>query len=193
MAGHLLYRLLQVIAFWAAVFYMVRSERRRAAPSVEDSAELDQQSKEAIRRGLLAGLVFGWALGFLPIGRWHSPWIFWTGIGVMFAGLWFRQWAIRELGRAFSIVVTVHEEQQLVRTGPYRILRHPTYTGALIWFLGVGLTFGNLPGLAAAVGFPLLIGYRRRIRIEEAVLQAAWGDAYREYMRRTYRLVPFVW
>jgi protein-S-isoprenylcysteine O-methyltransferase len=192
MTGEHVHELLQRVVFWTLVLYTLHSEGRvfRAESA---SGERDEGTRLAIKRSVWLGIALAWALSVVPATRWQSPALFWTGIFLMYAGLKFRQQAIRTLGSAFSVYATVKEDQQLVQSGPYRILRHPTYTGALISLAGLGLTFGNALSVAVIIALPLLVGYRRRIRVEEAVMQKAWGDAYRDYMQRTYRLIPFVW
>jgi len=79
-----------------------------------------------------------------------------------------------------------------VRSGPYRVLRHPSYTGSLLGIFGLSLTFANV---AAIVVFNLCIlgAFLYRIRVEERTLLEGLGDEYAEYMRHTYRLIPGVW
>ena len=109
----------------------------------------------------------------------------------MWAGIAFRYYAMRVLGRYFTFQVDVHSGQTVIEAGPYRYVRHPSYTGALITVLGLGLTLGNWAGLLALVTC-VGIGYAYRIHVEEAALVAALGEPYKEYMGRTQRLVPFV-
>ncbi|WP_035805028.1 methyltransferase family protein [Kitasatospora mediocidica] len=111
---------------------------------------------------------------------------------VLWAGAGFRLWAIRSLGRFFRGVVHVQADHQVVRSGPYRVLRHPAYTGALVAVLGLALTFGNVASLVLLSGCNLL-GVLYRIKVEEAVLSAELGDAYTQYAAQTARLVPGVW
>jgi protein-S-isoprenylcysteine O-methyltransferase Ste14 len=193
MTSSYLYSIVEPAVFWSVIIYTYWAEKRQAARSVRGSGELDRRSREAIRAGLLSGLALAWLCSAIPAIRWPSLHLCWLGIGLMIAGLWFRYHSIRTLGRAFSIYATIQEEQRLVQTGVYRYLRHPTYTGALIWFIGLGVHYRNPLSLIAIVALPLIIGYRYRIQVEEEVLLQAWGEAYRNYMRRTYRLIPFVW
>jgi protein-S-isoprenylcysteine O-methyltransferase Ste14 len=79
----------------------------------------------------------------------------------------------------------------VVQSGPYRYIRHPSYTGALITLAGLGLALGNWLGLLALLGC-MTIAYGYRIKVEEAALVAALGEPYRLYMARTRRLVPFL-
>ena len=76
--------------------------------------------------------------------------------------------------------------------GPYRYLRHPSYAGSLLTFAGLGLALGNWLSLLLAV-CGALVGFTRRIRIEEATLHAHFGEDYTAYARQTWRLLPFIW
>ncbi len=118
-------------------------------------------------------------------------WTYYAGISAMLTGIAVRQWAIAVLGRFFSPVIGVQEKQTVVKSGPYRLVRHPSYTGLLLIELGIGLvseSWGCL--LAILAGFAIAFGYR--IRVEEGVLLAELGTDYRDYMRRTKRLIPFL-
>ena len=107
-------------------------------------------------------------------------------------GAGFRLWSIATLGRYFRAVVHIQENHHVVRSGPYRVLRHPSYTGLLVALFGVALLFGNY---ASSVVFELLViaGVLYRIRVEERVLLDGLGDDYATYMRETNRLIPGVW
>jgi protein-S-isoprenylcysteine O-methyltransferase len=86
----------------------------------------------------------------------------------------------------------IHADHQLITTGPYRLLRHPSYAGSLLTLAGLGLALGNWLSLLVAV-LGALLGFARRIPIEEAVLQTRFGAAYTAWAQRTWRLVPFMW
>lgn len=107
-------------------------------------------------------------------------------------GAGFRLWSITVLGRYFRAVVHIQEGHRVVRSGPYRALRHPSYTGLLVGLLGVGFLWGNI---ASTVVFELslIAGVLYRIRVEERVLLDNLGDTYADYMRQTSRLIPGVW
>src|SRR3546814_15945860 len=85
-----------------------------------------------------------------------------------------RWWSIRVLARHFTVDVTIHPDHELVRRGPYRLLRHPSYTGLLMPFLGFALGLGNWLSLAAML--PVALALLWRIQVEERVLAAAFGD-----------------
>jgi protein-S-isoprenylcysteine O-methyltransferase Ste14 len=110
----------------------------------------------------------------------------------MWLGLAIRVWAVAALGRAFRTTVEVDPDQAVVTSGPYRWVRHPSYTGLLLIVAGVGLAAGNWLALAGCVALPLP-AVVRRIRVEEAELSRVLGEPYRAYARRTKRLIPGLW
>jgi protein-S-isoprenylcysteine O-methyltransferase Ste14 len=119
-------------------------------------------------------------------------WTLGSGVAIVLAGAALRDWAILSLGRYFRRVVTIEPGQRIVRRGPYRVLRHPSYTGILLILSGFGLTFGSWVSAGAA----LLIGFAGilpRIRVEESALAQAFGSDYREYANSTDRILPHVW
>jgi protein-S-isoprenylcysteine O-methyltransferase len=111
--------------------------------------------------------------------------LLWTGVAI-------GEWAAAVLGRFYRPVVAIQENHQVVSAGPYRVVRHPLYAGVLVTMAGIGLGFGNWLSLAACIVLPL-VAYLRRIAVEERVLEAALGDAYRRYAQGRARLVPYVW
>ncbi len=88
--------------------------------------------------------------------------------------------------------MTIQAGHEVIRSGPYRVLRHPAYAGALLALAGIGVVFGSWPALALCV-LPIGAAVAHRIRVEEAVLEGALGEAYREYARSTSKLVPGIW
>jgi protein-S-isoprenylcysteine O-methyltransferase Ste14 len=116
--------------------------------------------------------------------------VFVAGFALMIAGMVLRWYSIRVLGISFTCDVVTRPGQTVVETGPYRWVRHPSYTGALVTVLGILLCCCNLVSLAAL--FVAVAGFAMRIRIEERALANDLGAPYRDYMRRTKRLIPFV-
>jgi protein-S-isoprenylcysteine O-methyltransferase Ste14 len=115
-----------------------------------------------------------------------------AGIVVIWLGLAVRVWSVVTLGRSFSTFVQVDADQVVVTRGPYRWVRHPSYTGLLLIALGFGLGAANwLSLLVCAVG-PAL-GLLPRIAVEEAELTRVLGERYRGYQKATHRIVPGLW
>ncbi len=117
-----------------------------------------------------------------------SPWVI-AGIVIASAGLVFRLWAIRTLGRFFTSGVMVQEGQQVLTTGPYRWVRHPSYTGSILTVLGTAVALGSPLGMVLALGL-LVPVYLYRVRVEERTMLAGLGDAYAAYRARTPALIP---
>ncbi|MGZ4904887.1 MAG: methyltransferase family protein [Halobacteriota archaeon] len=127
----------------------------------------------------------GAGIAMLPSG------VYYVGIIVMVLGIVIRQWAIAMLGRFFSQTLGVQEGHTVVETGPYRYVRHPSYTGALIFFVGFGLALQSWGAVLVFIPiFAVVYGYR--MHVEEQLLIAQLGDAYVSYARRTKRLFPHV-
>lgn len=155
----------------------------------------DRGSHLMLYIALMAGVFVAlWCLKAFPSATlaWNQPLQFWFGIALMLAGLAFRWYAISVLGKFFTRDVATRAGQYVVERGPYRLIRHPSYTGGLMMFLGTGLAMTNWASLLALL-LGATIGYGYRVHVEERALCAGLGDAYREYMRRTRRFIPFVW
>ena len=118
--------------------------------------------------------------------------LLWLGMAMMAFGLVFRWWSIRVLAQYFTVDVNVRDDHELIRKGPYRWLRHPSYTGALMTFYGFALALGNVASLLVLLA-PVTLAFLWRMRIEERVLAEAFPVAYPQYIRETKRLIPFLW
>ena len=145
----------------------------------------------AIFAGIFVAFFCAFAFPAATIAWWQPAW-FWTGIALILAGAAFRWYAIKVLGRFFTRSVATRAGQYVVNTGPYRLIRHPSYSGALLSLLGVGMAMTNWLSIVAIMVLALA-GYGWRVRIEERALCADLGQPYRDYMQRTRRFVPHVW
>ena len=117
---------------------------------------------------------------------------FWIGIALVLIGMVIRAVAIVTLGRYFTVNVAIQREHELIERGMYRHLRHPSYLGSLLSFFGVGLAMGNWLSLAVAFLVPF-VALSYRMAVEERALIDHFGDRYRDYVRRTKRLIPGVY
>lgn len=159
------------------------------------STKNDRGTRNLIIVGWLVAFVVAiWVAGWFGagsswrLGRWHLP----AGLTMMWAGIAIRVWAVVVLGSAFRFTVEVDVGQQIVDSGPYRLVRHPSYTGALLTAAGFGLTLGNWLSAALLLVIPVAT-MLRRIAVEEATLSEVIGPPYVAYMERTKRLVPGLW
>ncbi|MFN8506895.1 MAG: isoprenylcysteine carboxylmethyltransferase family protein [Dehalococcoidia bacterium] len=123
-------------------------------------------------------------------GGWPAWWL--AGAALIAGGAAIRLRALRTLGEAYSPAVHVEAGQRVVTGGPYRVVRHPAYTGALVMLTGAGVAAANGAALAICIGLPLAV-LLFRIRVEERVLFAAMGEPYAAYAAGRKRLIPFVW
>jgi protein-S-isoprenylcysteine O-methyltransferase Ste14 len=111
-----------------------------------------------------------------------------VGLAVQAAGFALAIWSRRHLGANWSGRIEIKEDHALVRTGPYRLLRHPIYTALLVMYVGTALIDGKVHAL---VGVAIAIfAYWRKIRMEEANMREAFGAQYDDYRRATWALVP---
>jgi protein-S-isoprenylcysteine O-methyltransferase Ste14 len=141
---------------------------------------------------LTVWISLGIALSFGYAGVLQLPdWFFYLGIILMLLGIAVRQWAIAVLGRFFSLNVRVVDDHQVVDKGPYRWVRHPSYTGVLITLIGLSLAVQSLGALLVLLAvFTVSFGYR--MRVEEKTLLTELGDNYANYMKRTKRIIPYL-
>jgi len=118
-------------------------------------------------------------------------WVFYPGIVLIILGIILRQWSMLVLGPFFSGAVGTQEGQFVVENGPYKYVRHPSYTGALLILIGLGLAVQSWGAvLVLILLFSLAYGYR--MHIEEKILISELGEPYFEYKKRTKRLIPYL-
>jgi len=178
-----------VFAWWlsefigASIIPMIRARGRT-------SVRRDRGSVLVIVFSIYAALVIVFGFGYS--GTAPMPDLaYYVGIPLIFLGIIIRQYAIAVLGRFFSPVVRVAEGHKVVDKGPYRYVRHPSYTGVLITFIGLGLAVQSWAAVVLIVAmFAVAFGYR--MSVEEKILSSELGQDYVSYMQRTKRLIPFV-
>jgi protein-S-isoprenylcysteine O-methyltransferase Ste14 len=155
----------------------------------------DRGSYALLMLSMLVGIFLGFFVSFgVPAATiaWRQTLLFWTGIVLMLAGAGFRWYAIKVLGRFFTRSVATRTGQYVVENGPYRLIRHPSYTGALVTILGLGLAMNNWISLMLVMT-GAMVGYTYRVSVEERALCEGIGDSYRNYIQRTRRFIPYVW
>jgi len=129
------------------------------------------------------------AAGFLPLPGGDA--LRYAGAAFYVAGGLLMIWAPAYLGSQYSIHVTVQRDHRLVTTGPYSVMRHPRYTGCILWGLGIPLAFASGPAMPVAAIYVWLFFWR--IRVEERLLDEHFGEEWRVYAGRTKRLLPFIY
>ena len=177
--------LIWVLPEWIGSFF----QRREAAATGRDRNSLLFLSV-MLNIGIGGGILLAVRLpgAAIPV---DGRLVFGAGIGLMLLGVALRWYAIRVLGRFFTREVAVRPGQTVVRTGPYRLIRHPSYSGVLLILLGLGLALGSAASLAVILAGAGL-GLAFRVRVEEQALCQALGQPYIDYMRQTRRFIPFI-
>jgi protein-S-isoprenylcysteine O-methyltransferase Ste14 len=150
----------------------------------------DRNSALAVNAGLIAAIFIAFAFTFVRIAV-LPGWVFYPGIALMLGGIVLRQWSISILGGFFSVMVSVQEGQTIIRKGPYRFIRHPSYTGTFLVMAGIGLAVRSWGALLILL-LIFAIVYSYRIRVEEKALADHFGDEYRAYVKDTKMLIPFI-
>lgn len=159
-----------------------------APPRTNQGLSRDKSSFGVIQvAGILAAVVafvcryLGWIV--LP------AWAQWFGLALGAFGICYREWAVVTLGRFFSRVVEIEPGQRLITSGPYRHIRHPAYTGMILFYVGFALALGSGAGVVTST-LIIFTATAYRIKIEELALREAFGTEYEEYIQRTWKLVP---
>ena len=178
-----------VVVFLA--YEVVLRRRRDAQTATWKSDDGDRGSTRLILGAYVVVVAVNVALGGASTGRLTSTWR-WAGVALLVAGLALRAWAMTTLGRYYTRTLRTVDEQQVVDRGPYRLVRHPGYSGSLLVWVGYALGLGNW---IATVITAALLGavYVWRINAEEALLCRSFGERYADYQRHTKRLLPFVY
>ncbi len=119
-----------------------------------------------------------------------TPAWFWLGLGMVACGLILTLFARAWLGGNWSAVVTLKQNHELVRTGPYALMRHPIYTGLMLALIGTAIAIGDWRALAGVA--LIAAGLMRKLMIEERFMAEQFGEAYARYRAHVRALVPFV-
>ncbi|MGD9029800.1 MAG: isoprenylcysteine carboxylmethyltransferase family protein [Anaerolineae bacterium] len=154
-------------------------------------------SRQSVVRVIVIALMYV-ALLFLPFADRRkigvlmgTLWARWVGVVVFSLGVGLVFWSGVALGRLYSGHVTLQEDHHLITDGPYRYVRHPRYTGAVLLAFGLALTFRSWVGLVGSTAFIGIILFR--ITDEEALMKEAFGREWDAYCKETRRLIPFIY
>jgi protein-S-isoprenylcysteine O-methyltransferase Ste14 len=182
------YRLL-VPALWLIflAYWWWRSQGVKDAVRVE--ADAFRMARILMFWVAIALLSYPLPVTFLRYELWQqSDLSFWGGTLVTLLGLLFSVWARQHLAGNWSATVTIKEDHELITSGPYRLTRHPIYTGLLIGFLGTMVVIGEVRGLVALVLVTTALWLK--MRLEERWMREQFGEHYEAYSRRTAALIP---
>jgi protein-S-isoprenylcysteine O-methyltransferase Ste14 len=168
------------------------------------AAKETARAESAVSRGMhlvpvLAGaFLIGGAPQFFARWPWLSmhvlPWnldTYWWGVALLAGGLAFTVWARVHLGRNWSGIVTLKQGHELVRSGPYRWVRHPIYTGLIIAFLGTAVAYNALRCFLGVV--LCAAAFVLKLHVEERFMRERFGEEYSRYAASTAALLPLVY
>ena len=169
-------------------------ELRQGLTRRTEAVTADRGSLTVLRAAYVGGaLVAIWAERALPAAAIRPEALgAWLGLIFLWSGIALRLWSFRTLGRYFTFTVQTSSDQPVITGGPYRVVRHPGYTGLLLAVTAISFFFGNwVSTMCLAVA--ATAGLMYRIRVEERALVQTLGDRYRDYAATRKRLVPLVW
>jgi protein-S-isoprenylcysteine O-methyltransferase Ste14 len=187
------FHLPMAIPFWTVFLLAFVREARVVRPALaEKASEQDAGTFRALMIGSLLTLLVSIAIAFLPWLTISSEAVAVViGIVLIVAGAALRRYCFYALGASFTGVVTVKADQEVVKTGLYRYVRHPSYTAAFLMFTGVGVALGSWLSVAVLFLSHCYL-YGKRVAAEEKALVETLGKAYSDYMSQTKRFIPFV-
>jgi len=182
------------VSYWCWIAFEVWLVARERGTSARNAQ--DRGSRNSIIIWWCAGIVLGiFAAPYLMPSLMlpgNAVVLFVVGMMLVWAGILLRFWAVQTLGKFFRSKVEIQAEHRLIRSGPYRYLRNPSYTGVLITLVGFGVGVGNWLSVCVLLAAGLL-SFVRRIAVEDSALADRFGKEYADYRKGTWALVPFLW
>jgi len=181
--------LLAASVIWLAVEFRQSRRTRPTAAKAHDRCNKVLTYAPAV--GLATGLVLSWTV---PDAAIRPPWLIAPiGLAALGCGSALRLWCFHSLGDYFTFEVMTSSDQVVVTSGPYRLVRHPSYAGLVLALVGEVTLMSNWLSLGVAAA-GTMVSLVAAIKVEERVLHRELGDAYRAYVvTPPHRLIPFVW
>jgi protein-S-isoprenylcysteine O-methyltransferase Ste14 len=185
------------LIFWVVYVWAFLPETaliRRAERTVKENKEKDSGSLHLILMGLWVALAVAFPLAFLKSTQFPTPAAlpaFWAGVGMLVAGSLLRRHCWRTLGEFFTGDVQTRADQPVIDRGAYKWVRHPSYTGGMLMFSGIGVALANWVSLSILTIVSIFV-YSYRVLVEERALVAALGDSYLAFRKTRKRFIPFI-
>ena len=162
--------------------------------SVKDADSKDSGSLKVILGGMWAALLIAYPLAFVKAWafpqRWQLP-LFVVGALLIVLGSLLRRYCWRTLGEYFTGDVKARPDQPVITSGPYRLVRHPSYTAGMMMFIGIGLALGSWFSFALLT-IATIATYAYRVAVEERALLETIGEPYGKYMKERKRFIPYI-
>lgn len=185
------------LVFWAVYVWSFLPEMKVVRGGVEGAKSADSKDSGSIKvllGGMWIALMLGFALAFVKTGSFPAgaqmP-VFVIGVALLIFGSLLRRWCFRTLGEYFTGDVKARADQPVIRTGPYRYVRHPSYTAGIMMFSGIGLALGNWVSFVL-ITIASIATYWYRVTIEERALLGTIGEPYASFMKERKRFIPYI-
>lgn len=185
------------LIFWAVALWAFLPEQKIVQSGIEGGKGADSKDNGSMRV-LLGGMGIAFFLAY-PLAFIRAWWfppgarvlLYAVGVAMIFLGSLLRRYCWRTLGEYFTGDVRARADQPVIRTGPYRLVRHPSYTAGMMMNIGIGLALGSWLSFALLT-IATIATYLYRVRVEERALLNTIGEPYRSYMKETKRFVPYI-
>jgi protein-S-isoprenylcysteine O-methyltransferase Ste14 len=185
------------LVFWAIYVWAFLPEWKvvqGGREGVKRTGSKDSGSLQVILAGMWVALLVAYPLAFVKAWafpqRWQLP-LFVIGLLLIVLGSLLRRYCFRTLGEYFTGDVRATPGQTVISSGPYRWVRHPSYTAGMMMFIGIGLALGSWASFALLT-IATIATYSYRVAVEERALLEAIGEPYRSYMKGRKRFVPYI-
>jgi protein-S-isoprenylcysteine O-methyltransferase Ste14 len=185
------------LVFWVVYLWAFLPEWKIVRGGLEGgkrSGSKDSGSMRVLLGGMWVALVIAYPIAFVKAWSFPGNWqllLFVGGVLMMFLGSLLRRYCWRTLGEYFTGDVRASADQPVISSGPYRLVRHPSYTAGMMMFIGIGLSLGSWFSLALLT-IAAYATYSYRVIVEERVLLDALGEPYAAYMKERKRFIPYV-
>jgi len=185
------------LVFWAIIIWAFLPERKVVQSGREGAKRADSKDSGSINvilAGTSTASFLAYPLAFVKAGSFPNSWqvpLFFAGVLMILLGSLLRRYCWRTLGEYFTGDVKAKADQPVIRSGPYRLVRHPSYTAAMMMFIGVGLALGNWLSLLLLT-IAAIAAYSYRVSVEERALLDTIGAPYAAYMKECKRFIPYV-
>jgi len=161
------------------------------ARSKRDNSDRDEGSIVWLNATIYTCVAIGVCTGFFGIGyvRVGGIVIPWIGLCFIIIGIVIRWIAILTLRKYFTTNVVIQSDHRIIKSGIYKFVRHPSYSGSIVSFCGLGFALCNWISLIVLV-VPITIAFAKRIKVEECALEGAFGEEYVQYRKSSWYLFP---
>ncbi|HEV7838215.1 MAG TPA: isoprenylcysteine carboxylmethyltransferase family protein [Gemmatimonadaceae bacterium] len=185
------------LIFWAVDLWAFLPEMkivRRGLEGGKRAGSKDSGSMKVLLAGMGVASLVAYPIAFVKAwsfpGSWQLP-LFAVGVLLMFLGSMLRRYCWRTLGEYFTGDVSVKPDQPIISSGPYRLVRHPSYTAGMMMYIGIGFALGSWFSLALLT-ITTIATYSYRVLVEERVLLDALGEPYDAYLKGRKRFIPYI-